>query len=124
MDMTPTEALPSKPKGISLKEAQPDTVPPSEAQLSDPREEELWDQLGITEALLAKCATEDPELVDIGEVYISRSIEAMIPTMISQLKDLHSRDRSKLKKIHNCQKCAESEPDEEFKQHALKLLQQ
>src|SRR4051812_1569098 len=124
VDMTPTEALPPKQKGISLNEAQPDVVFPSEAHLSDPREEELWDQVGITEALLAKCAAEDPELVDIGEVYISRSIEAMIPMMISQLKDLHSRDRSELKKIHNYQRRAESEPDEEFKQHALKLLQQ
>src|SRR3954470_20007795 len=48
----------------------------------------------------------------------------MITTMISQLKDLHSRDRAELKKIHNYQKRAESEPNEEFKQHALKLLQQ
>src|SRR4051812_9864748 len=48
----------------------------------------------------------------------------MISTMISQLKDLHSRDRSEVAKIHNYQKRAESEPDEEFKQHALKLLQQ
>src|ERR1041385_3226408 len=47
----------------------------------------------------------------------------MITTLISQLKDLHSRDRAELKKIHNYQKRAESEPDEEFKQHALKLLQ-
>src|SRR3954463_6906364 len=48
----------------------------------------------------------------------------MISTMISQLKDLHSRDRAEVSKIHNYQKRAESEPDEEFKQHALKLLQQ
>ena len=43
--------------------------------------------------------------------------------MISQLKDLHSRDRAETEKIHNYQKRAEAESDEEFKQHALKLLQ-
>src|SRR3954466_11669808 len=48
----------------------------------------------------------------------------MISTMINQLKDLHSRDRAEMKKIHNYQKRAETEPDEEFKQRALKLLQQ
>src|SRR4051812_29874709 len=47
----------------------------------------------------------------------------MISTMISQLKDLHSRDRSEVAKIHNYQKRAESEPDKEFKQHGLQLLQ-
>src|SRR3954468_17005827 len=120
----PTEAIPSKQKGISLPEAQDEADRHSEHQFPDSREGELWDQLGITEALWEKCAAEDPDTFDIGEVYISRSIEAMITTMISQLKDFHSRDRAEMKKIHNYQKRAESEPDEEFKQHVLKLLQQ
>src|SRR3954465_4843566 len=123
VDMTPS-AIPSKQKGISLPEAQAEADRQSDHPFSDSREGELWDQLGITEALWEKCAAEDPDAVDIGEVYISRSIEAMISTMISQLKDLHSRDRSEVAKIHNYQKRTETEPDEEFKQHALKLLQQ
>src|ERR1041385_7654921 len=125
VDMTPsTEAIPSKQKGISLHEAQAEADRHSDQQFPDPREGELWDQLGITEALWEKCVAEEPEVVDLGEVYISSSIEAMISTMISQLKDLHSRDKSEVTKIHNYQKRAETEPDEEFKQHALKLLQQ
>src|ERR1041385_6538086 len=125
VDMTPsTEAIPTKQKGISLPEAQAEADRHSEHQFSDPRGGELWDQLGITEALWEKCAAEVPEAVDLGEVYISSSIEAMITTMISQLKDQHSRDRSEVAKIHNYQERAETEHDEEFKQHALKLLQQ
>src|SRR3954470_20162968 len=123
--MTPSaEAIPPKQKGISLPGAQAEADRHSEHQFPDPREGELWDQLGITEAHWETCAAEDPEAVDLGEVYISSSIEAMITTMISQLKDLHSRERAEIKKIHNYQKRAKSEPDEEFKQHALKLLQQ
>src|SRR3954462_188251 len=112
--MTHSEAIPPRQKGISLNEAQAEVDRHSEAQFSDPREEELWDQLGITEALWEKCAVEVPEAGYIGDVYISSSIEGMIPTMISQLKELHSRDRAELKKIHNYQKRAESEPDEKF----------
>src|ERR1041385_3446320 len=111
----PTEAIPSKQKGISLPEAQAEADRHSEHQFPNPREGELWDQLGITEALWKKCAAEEPEVVDLGEVYISSSIEAMITTMISQLKDQHSRDRAEVSKIHNYQKHAETKPDEEFK---------
>src|ERR1041385_7536571 len=98
--MTPsTEAIPPKQKGISLPEAQTEADRHSEHQLPDPHEGELWDQLGITEALWEKCAAVESEAVDLGEVYISSSIKAMISTMISQLKDLHSRDRSEVTKI-------------------------
>src|SRR3954465_116428 len=103
VDMTPS-AIPLKKKGISLPEAQAEADRQSDHQFPDPREGELWDQLGITEALWEKCVAEDPDAVNLGEAYISRSMEAMIGTMISQLKDLHSRDRAEMKKIHNYQK--------------------
>src|SRR3954465_7408017 len=47
----------------------------------------------------------------------------MITSMISQLKDLHSRDKAESAKIHKYQQRTEAETDEDFKDNALSMLQ-
>ena len=97
----PAEANPPKQKGIYLRKTHDEQDRQSAHQFPDPREGELWDHLGITEAIWKKCEAEDPEALDLGDVYISSTSESMITTtMISQLKDLHSRDRPEQVKIH------------------------
>src|SRR4051812_28114120 len=60
----------------------------------------------------------DPAIVDIGTVYISPSLSALIETLYNQLRDLHARDRTETTKIHKFQKKSSEESDEDFKAEA------
>ena len=108
MDMTHETNAPAP-------EAQEDEVEQSHHQFPDPREGELWDSISIHQAVWKKAEAENPDVVDIGEVYIPPTVSAMIANLYNKLRDLHSRDKAESAKILNFKKKAEEESDEDFK---------
>ena len=84
------------------------------------RDAELWDSLGITEALWKKGESEE---ADIGEVYVPLTIEELAINFMTRLKGLSAQDMAEIAKMHKFQKRVEAEEDEDIKAQVLALLQ-
>ena len=100
-------------------EAHDDMDRHSQHNFPNPRDAELWDSLGITEALWKKGEAEEAE---IGEVYIPLTVEEIVVNFMIKLKELSTRDRTKKAKMHKFQKRVEAEEDEDIKAEVLSLL--
>lgn len=74
--------------------------------------------MSLNQAFCQLAEAVDPKAVDVGNVYISPTLSAMIETLYNQLRDLHARDRSESAKILKFKKKADAESDEDFKNEA------
>ena len=100
-------------------EAHDDMDRHSQHNLPDPCDAELWDSLGITEALWKKGESEE---ADIGDVYVPLTVEEIVVNFMTQLKVMSAQDRAETAKLHKFQKIVETEEDEDIKAKVLSLL--
>ena len=111
------EAVAPKPAPAPALEAQ-GKADHSHHEFPDPREGELWDTMRLHEVIWQKAKAIDPNSMNVGTIYISPSVTAMIETLYNQFRDLHRRDRSETAKILKFKKKASDESDEDFKAEA------
>src|SRR3954468_3049202 len=72
----------------------------------------------LHEAIWQRDEAIDPDLVEIGNIYMPPFVSAMIETLYNQLRYLHGRDRAETAKIPKFKKKANDESDEDFKAEA------
>ena len=77
----------------------------------DPKEDELWDALGITEALWKRAASATEAIA--GE-FIPSSIEEKSAEWMTKLRELQEKDRKESLKITSFREKVEAETDEDF----------
>src|SRR4051812_20144878 len=114
--MTPTDVAPKQtttPAPEAHEEAEH-----SHQNFPDQREGELWDCISLHQVFCKLAEAIDPEAVDVGDIYISPTLTAMIENLYNQLRDLHARDRAESAKVLKFKKKADEESDEDFKAEA------
>ena len=113
---TPKQMEPTAPVPAAVQ----DEAQHSQHQFPDPRDAELWDARGITEALWKM--GEEEEAVAPDNVYIPLTVSEMVANLMTKLKELTARDRTESAKIIKFKKRIESEDDEDILAEVKGLL--
>src|SRR3954466_13251573 len=75
--------------------------------------------MSLHQAIWKRAEAIDPNTMDIGNMYISPTVSAVIETLSDQLRDLHGRDRAESAKLLKFKKKASEESDEDFNAEAV-----